>query len=214
MMKRRLNVQMVSVLHFLFGFLLVISFVSLPILLVMSVIDIAVGEGLTSGIAILPIEFLLDVKISLPEQVGVATALEGGMLRLPMDELTLGWRIIIISQAIMQYALGVFILYILWSIFHALKVSMRDQENVFLQGNTKRIRLIGYIFIVSALVEFVYRKIIRHFLVEELIFQDNQVPFTLQMEFLDDILLGVIILVIAQIYRVGTEIKEEQKLTV
>jgi len=214
MQKQRLNYQMVSVLHFLFGLLLVISFVSLPILLVMSIIDITVGEGLTSGIAILPIDFLLDVKISLPHQAEVVTALEGGVLRLPMDEMTLGWRITIISQAIIQYALGVFILYILWSIFHSLKVSMRDQENVFLQGNITRIRLIGYIFIVSAIVEFVYRKIIRHFLVDEFIFRGEQVPFTLKMEFLDDILLGVIILVIAQIYRVGTEIKEEQQLTV
>lgn len=214
MMKQGLNFRMVSILHYLFGFFLVVSFVSLPLLLVMSIIDITVGEGLTSGIATLPIEFLQDVKVDLPQHLGVATVLEGGLLRLPLEDMTLGWRIIVISQALIKYALGVFIIYILWSIFHALKVSMRDQENVFLQGNITRIRIIGYIFIFSAIVEFAYRKIVQHFLVDTLIVQGKDISFNLQFEFLDDIVLGLIILVIAQIYRVGTEIKEEQQLTV
>ncbi len=214
MKKQRLNYRMVSVLHYLFGFFLVISFVSLPLLLVMSIIDITVGEGLTSGIATLPIEFMQEVKVDLPTQEGIVTALEGGLLRLPLEKMSLGWRIVVITQALIKYALGVFIIYILWSLFHALKVSMRDQENVFLQGNITRIRVIGYIFIISAIVEFLYRKLIQHFLVKAMSVQNEEIAFSLQLEFLDDIVLGLIILVIAQIYRVGTEIKEEQKLTV
>ena len=214
MKKRRLDYRMVSVLKFMFGLVLSISFVLLPIFVVMVIVDVAVGEGLTSSIAMLPVNFDYDITMTLLSGQEVSAVMQGGLLNLPLEQVGLGWRFIIIIQALIRYALGVCIIYILWSLFSELKASIREQENVFLQGNIKKIRLIGYVVVASAIIEFVYRNVVRYFLLDSLFIQGEKVPFTLDYGFVNDIILGFIILVIAQVYRVGTEIREEQKLTI
>jgi hypothetical protein len=105
------------------------------------------------------------------------------------------------------------IVYLLWKIFKCIKQSLQN-ENPFHKKNIVRIRLIALLVFISALLEIAYPLILKYFWLKSITINNQTFDFRLSFESLVDILWVLVILVIAEIYRIGSEIKQEQELTI
>ena len=101
----------------------------------------------------------------------------------------------------------------MWKIFKSIKSSLKD-ENPFQPKNIWRIRLIAIAVFVSALLEISYPLILKYFWFKNLTISGQVFDFRLSFDAVIDFLWVLIILVVAEIYRIGSEIKKEQELTI
>ncbi|HAN18939.1 MAG: hypothetical protein A2X13_11910 [Bacteroidetes bacterium GWC2_33_15] len=110
-------------------------------------------------------------------------------------------------------AIAYYVIYLLWKIFKSIKSSLKD-ENPFQPKNIWRIRLIAIAVFVSALLEISYPLILKYFWFKNLTISGQVFDFRLSFDAVIDFLWVLIILVVAEIYRIGSEIKKEQELTI
>ena len=106
-----------------------------------------------------------------------------------------------------------FILFFLWKIFRSIRNSLR-YENVFDYKNVWRIRFIAFILVFSTIIEIVYPVFLKYFWFNQIIIEENALDIGLNFDAAIDIIWALIILVIAEVYRIGLEIKKEQELTI
>jgi len=110
-------------------------------------------------------------------------------------------------------AIAFYIIYLLWQIFRSIRASL-NEENPFHQKNTWRIRKIALAIFISAILEIGYPLFIKFLWLEKIIAFDQTFHIKLNLDASVDLFWGLIVLVIAEIYRIGTEIKKEQELTI
>ena len=114
---------------------------------------------------------------------------------------------------ILILAIAYYIIFLLWKIFKSLKSSLKD-ENPFHPKNIWRIRLIAMFVFVSAILDMIYPLILKYFWFKNITINQQVFDFRLNFDALLDFLWVLIILVAAEIYRIGSEIKKEQELTI
>ncbi|MEE4197673.1 MAG: DUF2975 domain-containing protein [Bacteroidales bacterium] len=110
-------------------------------------------------------------------------------------------------------AVAVYIIYLLWKIFRSIRTSLKD-ENPFHHKNTWRIRKIAIAIFVSAILEISYPLFIKFLWLKKIIAFDQAFTIRLNLDASIDLFWALIVLVVAEIYRIGLEIKKEQELTI
>jgi threonine/homoserine/homoserine lactone efflux protein len=110
-------------------------------------------------------------------------------------------------------SIAFYIIYLLWKIFRSIKNSLKN-DNPFHSENTKRIRFIALAVFISAILDILYPLILKYFWFKSITISNHVFGFRLSFESIVDFLWVLIILVIAEIYRIGSEIKKEQELTI
>ncbi len=117
------------------------------------------------------------------------------------------------SYYAIRFLLAWFILFSLWKIFRALRQSIKE-NNPFPRKNASRIRHIAFSMMAFSVVELFYPALIKHFGIEKFLYKGETWKVTWDYSSLEYLLWGLVILVIAEVYRLGTEMKEEQDFTV
>jgi len=106
-----------------------------------------------------------------------------------------------------------YVILLLWKIFRSIRSSLKN-ENPFHFKNIWRIRKIAIAVIISALMEIFYPIILKYFWFEKISVFNQSFNLQLNFDAAIDLFWALIIFVIAEIYRVGLEIKKEQDLTI
>jgi len=106
-----------------------------------------------------------------------------------------------------------YIVFLLWRIFKSIRLSLKN-ENPFHPKNIWRIRKIAFAVLLSAVLQIIYPVILKYVWFEKLNMLEKAFTFKLNFETLIDLFWALIIFVVAEIYRVGFEMKKEQELTI
>ncbi len=106
-----------------------------------------------------------------------------------------------------------YIILLLWKIFKSIRSSLKN-ENPFHLRNVWRIRKIALAILFSAILEILYPLILKYVWFEKLNMLDKAFSFKLNFEASINLFWALIVMVIAEIYRIGLEMKKEQELTI
>ena len=106
-----------------------------------------------------------------------------------------------------------YIILLLWKIFKSIRSSLKN-ENPFHLRNVWRIRKIALAILFSAILEILYPLILKYVWFEKLNMLDKAFSFKLNFEASINLFWALIVMVIAEIYRIGIEKKKEQELTI
>ena len=106
-----------------------------------------------------------------------------------------------------------YIVLLLWKIFKSIRSSLKN-ENPFHLRNVWRIRKIAFAILFSAILEILYPLILKYIWFEKLNVLDKAFSFKLNFEASINLFWALIVMVIAEIYRIGLEMKKEQELTI
>lgn len=106
-----------------------------------------------------------------------------------------------------------YIVLLLWKIFKSIRSSLKN-ENPFHFKNVWRIRIIAFAILFSAILEILYPLILKYVWFEKLNMLDKAFSFKLNFEASINLFWALIVMVIAEIYRIGLEMKKEQELTI
>ncbi len=106
-----------------------------------------------------------------------------------------------------------YILFLLWKIFRSIRLSLKN-ENPFHDQNIWRIRKIAFAVLLSAILEILYPIILKYFWIENITLLHKSFGIRLNFDNAMDIFWALIIFVVAEIYRLGLEMKKEQDLTI
>lgn len=114
-----------------------------------------------------------------------------------------------ISILIIAYS----VVFLLWKIFRSIRASIQF-NNPFHYKNIWRIRFIAFAVLLSALIEISYPFIMKYLWFDKIILFDQTFDIKLNFDASINLFWGLIILVVAEIYRIGLEIKKDQELTI
>ncbi|PLX14463.1 MAG: hypothetical protein C0597_10030 [Marinilabiliales bacterium] len=106
-----------------------------------------------------------------------------------------------------------YIVFLLWRIFKSIRSSLKN-ENPFHPKNIWRIRKIAFAILLSAILEIIYPIILKYLWFEKLNALDKAFTFKLNFDPTVNLFWALIVFVIAEIYRIGFEMKKEQELTI
>ncbi|MBI9054745.1 MAG: DUF2975 domain-containing protein [Bacteroidales bacterium] len=106
-----------------------------------------------------------------------------------------------------------YVIFLLWKIFRSIRVSLYN-NNPFHYKNIWRIRLIAFAILLSAILEIIYPLIVKYIWFNKIIVFDKAFDIRLNFDASIDLFWALIILVVAEIYRIGLEIKKDQELTI
>lgn len=146
--------------------------------------------------------------------VAAATELTAANLNLDSGQLTfnhqsskqiIGFNLV---SMWVSFAISLSITYLLRQIFRSLA-----QNNPFVVPNAQRLRLIAFLIMFSAVTSFAHDALANWFLQQNFVLEGSGIRGHLVID-LKTLMAGLIVLVIAEIFRIGAQIKEEQDLTV
>lgn len=106
-----------------------------------------------------------------------------------------------------------YIIFLLWKIFKSIRKSLIS-NNPFYYKNVWRIRLIAFMVLFSAIIQIAYPLIMKYLWFNKIIMFDKALDVKLNFDGSINIFWGLIILVVAEVYRIGLEIKKDQELTI
>lgn len=106
------------------------------------------------------------------------------------------------------FAISLAITYLLRQIFRSLA-----QSNPFVVPNAERLRIIAFLIMLSAVTSFAHDALVNWFLKENFFLPGSGIRAHLTID-LKTLFAGLIVLTIAEIFRIGARLKEEQDLTV
>ncbi|MBU8891148.1 MAG: DUF2975 domain-containing protein [Bacteroidales bacterium] len=114
---------------------------------------------------------------------------------------------------ILMLLIAFYVLYLLWKIVKSIRSTLKT-DNPFHSKNTWRIRKIALAILLSAMLEMIYPMILKYFWFEKVIMFEKS--FDLKLNFVAgiDLFWALIVFVVAEIYRIGLEVKKEQELTI
>jgi hypothetical protein len=107
-----------------------------------------------------------------------------------------------------SFAISLSITYLLREIFRSLA-----HNNPFVVPNAQRLRLIAFLIMFSALTSLAHDAMVNWFLQQNFILEGSGIRAHLVID-VKTIFAGLILLIIAEILRIGTQLKQEQDLTV
>lgn len=110
-------------------------------------------------------------------------------------------------------AIAFYIIFLLWKVFRSIRSSLKE-ENPFHPKNTWRIRKIAIAIFISAILQICYPLFIKFLWLKKIMVFDQAFNIRLNFDASVDIFWALIVLVVAEIYRIGSEIKKEQELTI
>ncbi|HHU52003.1 MAG TPA: DUF2975 domain-containing protein [Firmicutes bacterium] len=123
----------------------------------------------------------------------------------PLPRVTI---VAVFGSAICFIAVSLFILYQLRKIFSNLV-----KEEPFVKENVLRVRKIGVIVLVGAVLQSIVEYLIGYFVVQHVMIQGMRLVPDFGLNF-PALLAGLSVLVLAEVLKEGTEIKEDQNLTI
>jgi Protein of unknown function (DUF2975) len=114
---------------------------------------------------------------------------------------------------IVTLLIAYYIIILLWKIFRSIRSGLKS-DTIFLSINVWRIRIIAFTILFLAILEIIYPLILKYFWFDKIIMFEKSFDLRLNFDAGTDMFWALIILVIAEIYRIGLEAKKEQKLTI
>lgn len=114
---------------------------------------------------------------------------------------------------IVMLFIAYYIILLMWKIFRSIRFGLKS-NNVFLTKNVWRIRIVAFAILFSAILEMIYPLVLKYFWFSKIILFDKSFDIRLNFDAGIDLFWALIILVIAEIYRIGLETKKEQELTI
>jgi hypothetical protein len=137
---------------------------------------------------------------------GLKILIDWGMLTVrPLPKWTI---VVVFASAIWAIAVVLFILYQLRKIFANLV-----KEEPFVEENVLRVRKIGMIVLLGAVIQSIVEYLIGCFVMRHIMIQGIQLVPEFELD-VPSFLAGLAVLVLAEVLRQGTEIKEDQNLTI
>jgi hypothetical protein len=109
---------------------------------------------------------------------------------------------------LVAFSISLSITFLLRKIFKTLTV-----DSPFLAVNARRLKLTAFLVMISSVTSFLHDWILNWYLKEHFIIDGSALRAHLEID-LKTLFAGLIILMIAEVLRTGTELKEEQDLTV
>ena len=106
-----------------------------------------------------------------------------------------------------------YIVFMLWKIFKSMRTCLKT-ENPFQVKNIWRIRKIAFAVLLSAILEIVYPVILKYFWFDKIMMLEKSFDLRLNFDATIDLFWALVILVVAEIYRIGFEMRKEQELTI
>jgi|AMQJ01.1.fsa_nt_gi hypothetical protein len=106
-----------------------------------------------------------------------------------------------------------YVILMLWKIFRSMRASLKN-ENPFHPKNIWRIRKIAFAILISAILEMIYPLILKYLWFDRINMLGKSFDLRLNFDASIDLFWALIIFVVAEIYRIGLEIKKEQELTI
>ncbi|MFD3000358.1 DUF2975 domain-containing protein [Pontibacter toksunensis] len=161
----------------------------------------------------------VEVRLTQSRQVDVATAaiaqnISAAALQLDSGKLTfnhqsskqiIGFNLV---SMWVSFSISLTITYLLRRLFRSL-----TQNDPFIVENAQRLRLIAFLIMLIPLTSFVHDFIVNWFLKQNFLIDGSGIRAHLNID-LKTLFVGLVVLVIAEIFRVGARLKEEQELTV
>lgn len=162
---------------------------------------------------------VLDVRVTQGKLILVNTVVDGKMskfahLNLSSGTLSFekskdrGFTLLKLIFGWIGYAITISITFLLTKVFKNVVV-----ERPFVPENALYLKIIALLIMASSVVTFIQDLIINGFLKENFLLEGSQIRSHLTID-VKTIFAGLIILIIAQIFRTGTNLKEEHDLTV
>lgn len=106
-----------------------------------------------------------------------------------------------------------YIVLMLWKIFKSIRSSLKN-ENPFHPKNIWRIRKIAFAVLLSAVLEMIYPIILKYLWFDKITILEKSFDLRLNFDATIDLFWALIIFVVAEIYRIGLEMKKEQEFTI
>ena len=106
-----------------------------------------------------------------------------------------------------------YVVLMLWKIFRSIRSSLKN-ENPYHPKNIWRIRKIAFAVLLSAVLEMIYPLILKYLWFEKINMFEKSFDLRLNFDATIDLFWALIIFVVAEIYRIGLEMKKEQELTI
>ncbi|MCG8411622.1 MAG: DUF2975 domain-containing protein [Bacteroidales bacterium] len=106
-----------------------------------------------------------------------------------------------------------YIIFLLWKIFRSIRKSLKKQ-NVFDYKNVWRIRYIAIAIFLLAVMEIMYPVIIEYAWFDKVILLGKSFDLKLNFDSFTKLFWSLVVVIIAEIYRIGLEMKKDQELTI
>ncbi|RDC65441.1 DUF2975 domain-containing protein [Adhaeribacter pallidiroseus] len=123
----------------------------------------------------------------------------------PSSKSIIGFNLLVMWVA---FTISLSITYLLRQLFRSLA-----QNNPFVLENAQRLRIIAILIMVTSFTTFAHDAIVNWFLQQNFLLSGSGIRAHLVID-LKTLFAGLIVLVIAEIFRIGAQMKEEQELTV
>lgn len=164
---------------------------------------------------------VIDVPVEITENATIELK-NGAVTEIIVDQATLSFNVndqygfagiinYLYFVAILMIAL--YIIYLLWRIFKSIRLSF-ENENPFHNQNIRRIKRIAFAVLFTAILNLIYPLVLKYLWIEKINLLDQSFKLQLSFHSAQGILWALIIFVVAEIYRIGLEIKKEQDLTI
>ncbi|MCD4833691.1 MAG: DUF2975 domain-containing protein [Bacteroidales bacterium] len=103
-----------------------------------------------------------------------------------------------------------YVVLMLWKIFKSIRSSLKA-ENPYHPKNIWRIRKIAFAVVLSAILEMLYPVILKYLWFDKINMLNKSFDFGLNFDATIDLFWALIIFVVAEIYRIGLEMRKEQE---
>lgn len=106
-----------------------------------------------------------------------------------------------------------YVILMLWKIFKSIRSSLKT-DNPYHYKNIWRIRKIAFAVLLSAILEMMYPLILKYLWFEKIHMLEKSFDLRLNFDATIDLFWALIIFVVAEIYRIGLEMRKEQEFTI
>ncbi|MFC1493352.1 DUF2975 domain-containing protein [candidate division KSB1 bacterium] len=149
---------------------------------------------------------VIQINSSNPEFNNVEVKVLTG--ELTMNASSTGFWLMVTEAMLIWILMGMFILFQVRKIFYNL-----TKEHPFEQENVKRLRIIGFAMIGAEIINWLLFWIMNLIYSDDFYLYPGEISFGLDKN-ITVIFIGLVILVIAEIFRVGLDMRKEQELTI
>ncbi len=203
--------RLVGSIYFLLSALLVISILGLLFYLILMIIST------TKDVTAVPIDLPLTAEHSMniltsggDEIIGKTSDINVALIITKAPN----WFLIFAQvHFVGLFFIGLYGISQLWVIFRSMYRHLKN-EYPFKLHYVKRIRKIALAFFIWSFWQLMFFFITKYGFIDQIYFEGSKVDLLFDMEIINSLVWGLIILVLAEIFRFGVELKNENELTV